>query len=145
MNRKNTEHLIITYPYLYAGVTKSPIQSLMCFGFECGNGWFKIIDELSRKITEISQHCEAVQVKEKFGGLRFYIQYRENESEEVCEKVYKLIDEAEDESFETCEICGTKEKVETSGDGWISTLCENCRKMRDEDSDSFRNKLYEGE
>jgi len=68
-----------------------------------------------------------VQVKEKFGGLRFYIG---PVIQDKADEVYDAISEAESESFKTCEYCGTKENVTTKGPGWIKTLCNDCRKER---------------
>ena len=42
------------------------------------------------------------------------------------EKIDDVIDWAEDESFKTCEGCGSKEDVTVEG-GWIKTLCKKCR------------------
>lgn len=50
MNKENTQYLNKTYPKLYRG-SKQPIsKSLMRFGFECGDGWFQIIESLSQTI-----------------------------------------------------------------------------------------------
>ena len=103
-------------------------RKLVCVGgFCCGDGWEKIIYNLSKKITELDPNVEAVQVKEKFGGLRFYIG---PVIQDKADKVYEAISEAESESFKTCEYCGTKENVTTKGPGWIKTLCNDCRKER---------------
>ncbi len=95
----------------------------MCWGFACGDGWFEIIKNLSEKISEISPETEAVQVKEKFGGLRFYISTGSDE-------VYDLINEAEDKSYRICEKCGSEENVTTEGPGWIFTLCDKCKEEK---------------
>ncbi len=93
--------------------------------FECGIGWFDLIKELCEKLNAMKpgKSLKVVQVKEKFGGLRFYV---EGVSEEKSEKVYKLIAEAEEKSFTTCEYCGKPGKQ--SGKNWVKTLCDNCRK-----------------
>lgn len=53
----------------------------MCWGLECGNGWYELIDALCAQIDRHLQACfdegdrfnvKVVQVKEKFGTLRFY-------------------------------------------------------------------------
>lgn len=44
-------------------------------------------------------HPAASQVKEKFGTLRFYMDY-------ATDEMYKLIEEAEAKSAITCELCG---------------------------------------
>ena len=75
MNKKNTELLWETFPNLYRGRNLSLVQSLIPFGFECGDGWFSIIWDLSEKLEKLildlpeneREHYCASQVKEKFG------------------------------------------------------------------------------
>ncbi len=119
MNTENTKKLIEAFPALYRGYKKSPRESLMCFGFECGDGWFDLIWELSEKITAIDPNCEANQVKEKFGGLRFYIL--------GSKEAQDLALEYEEKSYSVCEMCGSDVDVKTGGKGWIQTLCGKCR------------------
>lgn len=100
------------------------------FVFDVGEGWYDLIAELSHKLeVMIVEYMKeepedefiprAVQVKEKFGGLRFYMStYLEDMSE--------LIDEAEDKSYEICEICGDVGKV-IAKQGWIRTRCMTCK------------------
>ncbi len=57
----------------------------------------------------------AVQVKEKFGTLRFYVD-RGND------RIYNLINFAEAMSSRTCEECGAVGKERYGG--WIRTLCD---------------------
>ena len=45
----------------------------------------------------------------------------------TTEEVFNRIHEAEEESFATCEACGSKENVTTGGKGWVSTFCDSCR------------------
>jgi len=59
---------------------------------------------------------QAVQVKEKFGGLRFYM------SQETPE-MSLLIDEACLASKATCEVCAEKGRLHTIG-MWVSCLCD---------------------
>lgn len=59
-------------------------------------------------------HPKAVQVKEKFGGLRFY-------ANNCTEDQYLVIAALEDMSLKTCEVCGDRGKQRTGG--WITTLC----------------------
>lgn len=69
-------------------------------------------------------HCEkydahiprASQVKEKFGGLRFYMTM-------ATDEMFDFIEEAESKSTTICEVCG--EPGKTFNDGWMVTLCEN--------------------
>lgn len=68
----------------------------------------------------VSHPC-AAQVKEKFSGLRFYMT---NYNEEI----EKLISEAEELSYRTCEHCGVPGKQRSGG--WIKTLCDDCDTKR---------------
>ena len=91
--------------------------------FPVGNGWRPIVEKLVKDIMAIAPDTEISQIKEKFGTLRFYC------SGDGGDKIYKLIEKAEQESAKTCEQCGTKENVTTKGD-WILTLCKTCRNSK---------------
>ncbi len=131
MSPEKTQELFDRFPKLYRGRTKPITASLMAFGFECGDGWFDLIAELSQKIDDIAKaagvsdddYPEAMQVKEKFGGLRFYIGT-------ATDKVFAAIDEAEAKSVKTCETCGQPGRQ--VGGGWIVTICEACEKKKNE-------------
>lgn len=127
MNYKNTKKLINDFPLLYSGSNKPPTENLMCFGFECDDGWFNLIYKLSQKLEEEIKNIKkssdnsfpiAVQVKEKFGSLRFYIT-------SGTDKMYSYINEAERLSIKTCEKCGKPSKIRD--DRWyIKCLCGSC-------------------
>ena len=123
MNGKNTKYLLNKYPKLYAQYYLPPQQTCMCWGFP-GDGWFKLLDGLSRRITKLDTTgtVQAEQVKEKFGGLRYYYGGRVM-TKEVAEKIRHLVDEAEEKSFHICEDCGNKGKARQDL-GWVRTLCE---------------------
>ena len=67
-----TKLLYRHYPGLYRQAKLSMSETCMCRGFSCHDGWFALIDALSETIIAIDPECQAVQVKEKFGTLRFY-------------------------------------------------------------------------
>jgi hypothetical protein len=117
MNAKNTAYLFEKYPALYRGHKWPITMNLMAFGFECGDGWFEIIDKLSSDITAIDKDVVAVQVKEKYGGLRFY-------TEGGTDAVFDLIDQAENLSLKTCERCGEPGTVRD--EGWVYIMCDKC-------------------
>lgn len=54
--------LVKEFPNLYKQTSLSPQETCMCWGFCCGDGWEKIIYNLSKKITELVPNVEAVQV-----------------------------------------------------------------------------------
>ena len=122
MNKQNTEKLMKDFPTLYRGYTKPLTENLMSFGFECGDGWFQLLYDLSKKLVEIDLELEAVQVKEKYGTLRFYVGA-------ATDAAFDLIFAAEEKSSTICEVCGSILGVKTGPDGgWVRTLCGACRK-----------------
>jgi hypothetical protein len=102
-------------------------ESLIPLGFECDDGWFEIIWELSEKleneILKLPEHertyYKAQKVKEKFGELRFYIT-------ETNDAIYQLIKEAENKSSHICETCGKGGIIR--GRKWVHVSCDECLK-----------------
>lgn len=80
-----------------------------------------LYDALSQVISALDPDAEAYQVKEKFGGLRFYC------DGDGRPDVQAAIFMAEAMSDRTCEVCGTTENVTQNDGGWITTRCETCR------------------
>ena len=100
-------------------------EGLMCFGFECEEGWFPLLVRLFDKIKKIrkkSRKFEVMQVKEKYASLRVNCECSTDEIE-------KLIDKAETESLHTCEVCGEKGSIHHKGT-WYKTLCDKHGKER---------------
>lgn len=135
MNQKNTEKLYNDFPYLYRGRMRPIKESLMSWSFQCGDGWFKIIYALSAQITEHLKNSpeleiEVLQVKEKCGGLRFYIMSSENVPYSCGdETIYGLIRDAQNLSFITCEVCGRPGRSREDKN-WCRTLCDACEQER---------------
>lgn len=107
--------LCTDFPYIFKDRHGKIMDTAMCWGFDCDDGWFQIIYDLCSKISELDDKVYATQVKEKFGTLRFYI----NGGDEL---IYDLIDKADQQSGVTCEICGKQGKLR--GTGWFKTLCD---------------------
>jgi hypothetical protein len=137
MNEENTKKLFEDFPILYRDRDKPRNVTRICDGFACSDGWFDIIYNLSKKISEECPRVKAFQVKEKLGTLSFYAGCIQKNK---LDKIYDLISLAEKESSETCELCGSKEgtKVKTSeGSFYIRALCRKCR---EKDENRRRNK-----
>ena len=113
------------YPKMMVNRDKSMIGTCMCWGFECGDGWFNIIDQLMHNIQghidwknrdfEIVPQVTLDQVKEKFGALRFYY----SGGDDIIAGMVRL---AESMSVVTCEVCGSPGKFR--GKSWFYTSCE---------------------
>jgi len=107
----------VIYGYYGRPATLTTIQEAT------GPGW---ADLVKRCFDVCVKHgIEVHQVKEKFGGLRFYVG---GVPSAVADEVYDTIDDAEAESLRTCESCG--KSGEPRGGGWIKTLCDECHNTR---------------
>lgn len=189
MTRELDEKLCKKYPKIFVNRHSDMRTTAMCWGFECSDGWYWLIDRLCsnlqwntdhnnrdyviknpklrkwiprlenwiRKIPgkynifrkrqwnplvifrgfllgkifdwrksqeyiyiESSRYPQivAVQVKEKYGGLRFYV-------ERASREQYAVISFAEALSYHICESCGSTKNIGHT-QGWITTLCEGC-------------------
>ena len=98
---------------------RAPILEPGFFGVS--NGWFGLIKSLIEDLIELGWDKQTCQVKEKFGGLRFYINSGTSD-------IHRRILQAETDSYTICEKCG--EPGELRKDiGWYFTLCNTHHKM----------------
>lgn len=95
------------------------------YGFpcECSDGWYQLIYDLCQELNDlyISKGVDpseilVMQVKEKFGQLRFY-------TGGLIDGAHDIISKYEDKSYEVCEVCGDDGTLCIKG-GWYRTLCE---------------------
>ena len=102
------------------------------------SGWYNILYNLCEELTPILNEERSKitedpeqplfyvhQIKEKFGGLRFYFMMN-TENTELHENIQKLIDIAEDKSYDTCQITGKVGKLCKKGRHFM-TLSEEAR------------------
>lgn len=87
------------------------------WGFEHGGGWCSLLEDLCETINtllleEPDASVSTLQVKEKFGALRFYCRYA-NMSQSLAPRITTAIRSAEDASTQICEQCG-KPAVQTA-------------------------------
>lgn len=95
-------------------------------GFAVGPGWWPILESLCGQIQHHldwkNKKSEAVpqvtvdQIKEKFGGLRFY--YSGGDA-----AINGMVSMAESWAAHSCETCGAP--GERRDGGWIKTLCDH--------------------
>ena len=123
MKKELDEKICKKYPKIFAQRNYPMTETAMCWGFECGNGWYDLIDNLC---ADLQAHCdknnvtiEVCQVKEKYGGLRFYVMGGDDHCDE-------LINKAEQQSYNICEICGEKGELNKE-DRWLMVRCDKCK------------------
>lgn len=127
------------YPKLYTNCGEQQPYSL--FGFECNDGWFRLLLWLSEYIQNyIDQHnnwakkypeqykpieqVKVAQVKEKFGTLRYYYSGGD-------EKISAVVQFAEFLSGNICESTGKTDNVGRNSKGWIKTHHVSLSKPKD--------------
>lgn len=182
MSPDKEKKLFEDFPKIFPGGRNvDPRENLMCFGFECGDGWFDLIYDMCEHLQHhIDNHYTskryklrlidrlintlprrmhkwkvalrrrvarpfvkmrpaqmiAVQVKEKYGTLRFYttsegVYVNENDPTDWIRNdiVTGIKSHAGWRSAKTCEECGAKGHVR--GWGWVKCLCNDCAKASD--------------
>lgn len=80
-----------------------------------GTGWSGLIDIIFHKIQELNATTKIIQVKEKYGGLRVYTDY-------INDELDNIITEVERTSFTICEECGNPGQLRDGS--WYKTLCD---------------------
>jgi len=125
MNEKHTKELNKRFKFLKRGKELSPYDM---FGIEVHDGWFELVWNLCLDIEKelkanpkIAKEFIVLQIKEKFGGLRFYCG-------PTTEKMSTLVDAAEDLSLKTCEDCGKPGTAHKLNGWWYVTKCPKCAK-----------------
>jgi len=125
MREELDKQLCEKYPKIFVNRYKPMTETAMCWGFDHGDGWYQIIDSLCGQIQhhidwknrdgEKVAQVVADQIKEKFGGLRFYYHGGDD-------YISGLVSMAESWAANTCETCGATGRMRTGG--WIRTLCD---------------------
>jgi hypothetical protein len=124
-----TEEIIAKYPKIFEDYQGNP-GKVNWYGVP--TGWLPIIDKLCGAIQEYIDHhvsytkdgqykpnqVKCSQMKEKFGGLRFYT----DGHDEVVDGMIKM---AEYWCDHTCQDCSSEEDLGITS-GWVSVLCRSC-------------------
>lgn len=90
-----------------------------------GPGWHPLVKVLRDYCNQVG--VQILQVKEKFGGLRFYVAGHNHPELDL------MIRGAEDQSTVTCEDCGqwgAKIAAVPPSNYWLKCLCKACRDLR---------------
>lgn len=177
MSPEKDAYLVEKYPKLFANRHGDMQSTAMCWGFECDDGWFQLLDTMcsliqnytdwhnkqrcnamrynralskalkgdtlpltkyfslkgkvtpwvetqvensikNKKLRHVPEKCHqviVVQVKEKYGTLRFYYDGGDD-------YVRGVVAMAESISAHTCEVCGNPGT--SNHNGWITVRCD---------------------
>ena len=116
-------------------------------GFECGDGWFDIVDRLARVFeTEIDTMIASGtpkprwprirQCKEKLGSLRFYVSFPGG----IPDRVRQHLLAAEAESRRICESCG--EANSRNDTAPTESWCDRCHAATTASESTFDSTKY---
>jgi len=124
------------------------------FYFECGNGWFDLVADVAQFVTARTPYCSAAQIKEKFGGLRIYVNFEYDENgeslvpEEIGQEIHRHISRIENMSYKICEDCGINLKDDNKCPqdklGYcFRNICISCADIQEEKATQrLENKIY---
>ena len=134
IKQKNKE-LLEKYPWLYpvSEYTGKPLENYdysFTWMDDIPLGWNiafgkQMVEELGALLEKYNYQDEysICQIKEKFGGLRWYDNGFPTEG---YEEYKEWLDKYEELSYKTCIDCGKPAKYFTRG--WITPICEDCAK-----------------
>jgi hypothetical protein len=93
-------------------------------------GWEHLVEEFIEEIDEAAKQFKdgsvyVTDIKEKFGGMRIYVEY-DLPDQEILE-FEKIVSKYEHLSLKTCTVCSSEEKQMHKRRGyWDIVICEEC-------------------
>jgi len=101
-----------------------------------GEGWYQLIHDLLEELIQTDWDKDIHQIKEKFGGLRFYVGG-------ASQEVHDIISRYEELSYETCEVCGERGELRKdcgwNGGLWYKTICDkHYQELKQERKDGYK-------
>ena len=126
MRQELDEKLVKKYPKIFVDRHENIKNTAMCWGFECSDAWYFLIDNLCEHIQSYidnNKHLNitqvvAIQVKEKYGTLRWY--YHGGN-----EYIDGMVSHTKYLTGKICADCGSMADIGYTL-GWITYLCRNC-------------------
>jgi len=82
-------------------------------------GWYQIVVDCDKELTAIDPNYRIFQIKEKFGGLRYYFQPSQSDTLEAMNEV---VSKYEEMASRTCEATGMPGVLMKSSTGRVKTL-----------------------
>ena len=117
LSKEEFEEYLISIGGLVNGWYPDREPIIDAFFCDINKGWYGLVKNLIEELIAAGWDKHIHQIKEKFGGLRFYISEGNNE-------IYKIIEKYELLSYKTCELCSNEGKLRKGG--WLVTLCDKC-------------------
>ena len=87
-----------------------------------GEGWYQIIVDCDEELTAIDPLYSVLQIKEKFGHLRYYMSPSNDTTAEQRDAMYEVVSKYEKIAARTCEVTGLPGVLMKSIGGWLKTL-----------------------
>ena len=103
MDSHKTNELYEKFPHLYRERTAPLESSHMPWGFQCEDGWYKIIYEMSKKIAKISangEHAPAISLVSRHEDGTLHVEVRN-----ITPPIADIVTAATEQSRLTCEYC----------------------------------------
>lgn len=98
---------------------KSKIKPPYLPYIDVDEGWYQLVLDCDRELSEIDPKYDLQQIKEKFGGLRFYFQPSDPTLRDAMDAVVAKYEEI---ASRTCEATGENGVLMKSIGNWYKTL-----------------------
>ena len=126
MDSHKTNELYEKFPHLYRERTAPLESSEMGWGFQCEDGWYKIIYEMSKKIDKIStesEHSPAISLVSRHEDGTLHVAVRN-----ITPPVADIVMNAREQSRLTCEYCAYTPAFQRKGKGPVGghIACGRC-------------------
>jgi len=89
---------------------------------EVDEGWYQIIVDCDNVLTQIDPNYQIAQIKQKFGGLRYYFEPSDSNDDGLYIKMNSIVLSYEAIAAVTCEATGKHGVLMKSKSGWYRTL-----------------------
>ena len=124
MKENNSKKLLTDFPQLFEN------DFMQERGFECKDGWFDLIYDLSTALMALpnADELRVTQVKQKMGLLSFSVK-------PINDEIIQLITQAMNKSKVTCELCGSDNSVMHVCKRNYIVLCDYCSSIGDNQYD----------
>jgi len=89
---------------------------------EVDEGWYGLVTDCDAELAAMDANYQLLQVKEKFGGLRYYFIPSQGVADEQRDAMYEVVARYEKIASQTCEATGEPGVLMKSPRGRLKTL-----------------------